>query len=277
MQTAEWTFNAEDGVQLVGRSWAPEGTPKALICLVHGLGEHAGRYEHVAEAFTKAGYAMTGFDLRGHGRSGGPRGHTPSFEMFMRDIDIYLDEGRKRFPDLPRFIYGHSLGGILVLNYVLRRKPDFKGVVVTDAGLRTALEKQKAKVLMAKVLGSILPTVTLNSGLDPATISRDPAVVQRYVDDPLVHYQLSFGMGRETLQAIRYAFEHAAEISLPLLMMHGTADQLGFKEGSQEFAALAPGDVTLKLWDGLYHEIHNEPEQAEVFEFTIDWLNNHLK
>ncbi len=276
MYYIETILKSKDGLDLVCYSWEPEEKPKAIICLVHGLGEHCGRYGHVAAGFNQAGYAVIGFDLRGHGRSGGQRGHADSLESLMGDIDLLLEEAEMRFPGLPRFLFGHSLGGILVLNYTLLRKPDVKGVVASSSGLRTALEKQAVKVSLAKVLGRVLPTGSLPSGLDPASISRDPDVVANYRADRLVHYCVSFGMGKQVLDAIRWVFEHANEFPTPLLMQHGTSDVLAFPEGSKEFAALVPGECTLKLWDGLYHEIYNEPEKEVVLEYTRQWLNARL-
>jgi len=277
VKSNEWTWKSNDGLEMYAHSWEPEETPKAVIHLVHGLGEHIGRYAHVGKAFTDAGFALTGFDLRGHGKSGGPRGHIPSFDAFMDDIASFQRQIDARFPDVPRFLYGHSLGGILVLNYVLRRKPEFKGVISTGAGLRTALEEQKAKVTMARVLGTLMPGMAIPSGLDPTTISRNPEVVDAYVNDPLVHDKMSLGFGKIMLSEIPWTFEHASEFSLPLLIMHGKDDKLGYPRGSEEFAGLVKQNCTLKLWDGLYHEIHNEPEQNEVFAFTIDWMNSQLK
>ncbi len=276
MKHFETTLKSHDGLDLFCQGWLPESAPKAVICLVHGLGEHSGRYAHVAETFNQAGYAVIGFDLRGHGKSGGQRGHTPSFEAFMQDIDRLFEEAERRFSGLPRFLYGHSLGGILVLNYALRRKPPVRGVVATSSGLRTALENQKMKVTLARVLGTLFPAGSLPSGLDPATLSRDPQVVQAYRTDPLVHDAISFGMGKSLMDAIRWAFSHASEFPVPLLLVHGTQDVLAFPSGSQDFAALVPQNCTLKLWDGLYHETHNEPEKAQVLEFTRQWLDAHL-
>lgn len=276
MEHFEFHWKSEDGLQLYGQGWQSCGAPKAVVSLVHGLGEHSGRYAHVAETFNQAGYAVLTFDLRGHGKSEGPRGHTPSFEAFMCDIDHLLAEAAQRFPERPRFLYGHSLGGILVLNYALRRKPDLAGVIATSSGLHTALETQKAKVTLARLVGPVLPTVSLASGLDASAISRDPAVVQAYVQDPLVHDRTSFGMASSLLGAIHYALEHAPEFPLPLLLVHGTADRVAFPSSSTEFAAAFQGDCTLKLWDGLYHETHNEPEKQEVLRYTIEWMERHL-
>ena len=276
MNSAEWNWKSKDGLEMYARSWEPEGTPKAVVYLVHGLGEHVGRYAHVGQAFADAGYALAGFDLRGHGKSGGPRGHLPSFDAFMDDIEGFEKQINGRFVDIPRFLYGHSLGGILVLNYVLRRKPDFKGIISTGAGLRTSLEEQTAKVTMARVLGTLIPNVTIPSGLDPRTISRSPEVVDAYVNDSLVHDKMSLGFGKIMLAVLPWTFEHAHEFALPLLIMHGKEDKLGYPRGSEEFASHVKQKCTLKVWEGLYHELHNEPEQAEVFKFMIDWMDSQL-
>jgi acylglycerol lipase len=276
MKTRDWGWESKDGLEMFAQSWEPDENPKAVICLVHGLGEHSGRYAHVGRVLSEAGFALAGFDLRGHGKSGGPRGHIPSFEAFMNDIDEFENQLDERFSGLPRFLYGHSLGGILVLNYALRRMPDLKGVISTGAGLRTALEEQTAKVIMARVLGTLMPNMTISSGLDPTTISRTPEVVDAYIHDPLVHDKMTLGFGKIMLSVLPWSFEHAHEFSLPLLIMHGAEDKLGYPRGSEEFASLVKQDCTLKLWDGLHHEIHNEPEQDEVFTFMLDWMNAHL-
>jgi alpha-beta hydrolase superfamily lysophospholipase len=244
---------------------------------VHGLGEHSGRYDHVARALLQAGYAVVSFDLRGHGKSGGPRGHTPSFERLMEDIDLLMAEGARRYPGLPQFLYGHSLGGILVLNYALRRKPQIAGVVVTSPGLHTSIREQKAKVAFATALSGLFPTLSVPSGLDANGISHDPQVVRRYKEDPLVHGVGTLRMGTETFTAIDWAFSHAAEFSLPLLLMHGTEDPIAYFSGCQEFASQVKCDVTLKAWPGLYHELHNEAEQDQVFAYLIAWLETHRK
>jgi len=276
MQTRDWVWESSDDLEMFAQSWAPDENPKAVVSLVHGLGEHSGRYAHVGKVFTDAGFVLAGFDLRGHGKSGGPRGHIPSFEAFMDDIEGFQTQMNERFPGLPRFLYGHSLGGILALNYVLRRKPDFKGVISTGSGLRTALEEQTAKVAIARVLGTLMPNIAISSGLDPTTISRSSEVVDAYVNDPLVHDKMTLGFGKTMLSVLPWTFEHAHEFSLPLLIMHGTDDKLGYPRGSEEFAAHVQQDCTLKLWDGLHHEIHNEPEKTEVLQYTLDWVEAQL-
>src|SRR5512142_2733677 len=135
MEIKEWSWKSSDGLDMYARQWAPSGTVKSSVVLVHGLGEHSARYDHVAAALGEGGVALLGFDLRGHGRSGGLRGHTPSYEALMDDITVFLGQAESRYPGLPRFLYGHSLGGNLVLNYTLRRKPTLHGVIATGPWL----------------------------------------------------------------------------------------------------------------------------------------------
>jgi alpha-beta hydrolase superfamily lysophospholipase len=281
MKIFETGWEGKDGIQFFMQGWEPTyGTPKAVLALIHGLGEHSGRYAHVAEALTGSGYALNGFDLRGHGKSGGARGHFPSLDTVMEDLRQFFQQVTRRQPEIPQFLYGHSLGGLLALTYTLRRGAALKGVIATGTALHTPLREQKAKVALANSLGSLLPGLTLSSGLDPNTISRDPEVVKKYTSDPLVHDRASLGLGRASLAAIDYCLAHAREFPDPLLLMHGMDDVLCYPSGSKEFARLAQkdgADVTLKIWEGLQHEIHNEPEQAEVFRTMIDWLDEHGK
>jgi acylglycerol lipase len=281
MKTYESDWAGNDGITFHVRGWEPEDKhPKALLALIHGLGDHTGRFSHVARVMTEAGYALVGFDLRGHGKSGGARGHFPSLDAVMQDIRQFFRFLVERYVDVPLFLYGHSLGGLLALWYAIQYSEELKGVIVTGAALRSSLQEQKGKIMLVKALGSLLPAVIIPSGLNPADLSRDPDVVQAYISDPLVHEKASLGFGKSSLTAIDLCFVHARDFSLPLLIMHGKADKLTYPSGSEDFARLASernNDVTLKLWDGSHHEIHNEPEKAEVFSFMIEWLDGHLK
>jgi len=279
MKTFEAKFEGNDGISFYVQGWEPDSQPKAVVVLVHGLGEHTGRYIHVGKALTDAGYVLVGFDLRGHGKSGGARGHFPSLDVVTQDIRQFFQFVSQRYPNLPQFLYGHSLGGLLSLAYAVQNKAVLKGVLVTGSALRSALQEQKAKIAMANILGTLMPAMTIPSGLDATTISRDKAVVDKYVHDPLVHDKTSLGLGKSALTAIDICFARARDFAYPLLIMHGKADKLTYASGSEDFARLAGEknkDVTLKIWDGLYHEIHNEPEQAEVFKVMTEWLDKHL-
>ena len=273
MKHTEFKLKTFDGLSLFGQSWQPEDQPRAVVCLVHGMGEHSGRYVHVADRLTKAGYALFTFDIRGHGKSSGPRGHTPSYEALMKDIPSLLEVADKQFPQLPFFLYGHSLGGNLVLNYILRHQPQLKGVIVTDPWLRLAFEPPAFKVTLGKVMNKIWPSFSQSSGLDTKALSHDPHVVRAYENDPLVHDHISARMFIGIYQSGQWALEHASEFPLPLLLMQGGDDKIISVEAGREFTDKIKENCTLKIWDGLYHEIHNEPEKEEVFKYLIDWLD----
>jgi alpha-beta hydrolase superfamily lysophospholipase len=275
MAHTEFERKAFDGLKLYFQSWQVEQNQKGLICLVHGLGEHSGRYAHWAELLNQAGYTVLSYDLRGHGKSDGPRGHIKSFEDYMKDTDVLVKEAEDGYHAVPCFLYGHSLGSIIVSNYVLRRKPHLAGVILSAYVNHTPLTQQKGKIFLAKIMGGVLPGFSMDSGLDPATISRDAEIVSIYTHDPLVHSTTSAGFGKGLLGAIDWADQHASEWTLPVLFMHGEMDQLGFVEGAREFAGKIQGDCTLKIWPGLFHEVHNEPEKEQVFEFLRNWLDEH--
>lgn len=277
MKHFESNWQNKDGLNFYIQGWEPEKKPKAVIALVHGFGEHTGRYAHVGDPFNKAGYALIGFDLRGHGKSGGARGHTPSYDALMDDIADFMALIKKRYPAIPRFLYGHSMGGNQVLNFCLRYKPDVVGVIATGPWLKLAFDPPALQVTLAKTMGHIAPSFTQNSPLDTSALSHDQKVVDAYNTDPLVHSKISARLFVGIYESGLWALEHADEFSVPLLLMHGTADRITSCAASAEFAKRAGKIVTWHAWEGLYHEIHNESEKAEVLNYMIHWMDGHLK
>jgi alpha-beta hydrolase superfamily lysophospholipase len=275
MTPETFTLRSADGTALHATWWQPSGAPKATVVRVHGLGEHSGRNAHVAQRLAESGYAVGMFDMRGHGRSPGARGHT-TLDRTMEDIAASLADARDRVPGVPRFLYGHSLGGLMVLTYVLRAKPDLAGVVVSSAALRSPVLEQQLKMTAAKVLGSALPSITIPTGLDNTGLSRDPAVIEAYRADPLVHDKASLALGKDGAQGADWALAHAGDFALPLLMIHGSDDPIVYERGTEEFAGKVEGDVTVTIYEGLLHEPHNEPEKDEVLGDIVDWLDAHL-
>lgn len=261
-----------DGLTLVGTYQKPLHEIKGVIAIIHGMGEHFGRYRHVAQFFANAGYATIGIDHRGHGRSEGKRGHAPSLDHLMDNIALLLKKAGELFGDLPLVLYGHSLGGNLAANYVLRRKPKLKGLVLTSPYLKLAFSPPGWKVALAKGLAKILPSTTLPTELEEAALSRNQNVVKDYRNDPLVHDKMSASFFAAVHPAALYAIEHAGELRVPTLVMHGTGDRITSPEGSKEFAQNNTQFVTLKLWESLYHETHNEPEKDQVLNYIIQWL-----
>jgi alpha-beta hydrolase superfamily lysophospholipase len=277
MNTIEWMWKTGDGLEMYAKAWEPAGKARGLVCLLHGVGEHIGRYQAVGEALAMAGYILAGFDQRGFGRSGGRKGHVDSLDVYFDDIDLFLAETAKRFPGIPSFLYGHSMGAILALAYPPLRSPRVSGVVATAPGLKTSLEKQKVKVWLAKVLGSAIPTLTMDNGLDAGMLSRDTDIVDAYLNDPLVHRQVTTGWGKAMLKAIDMSVKSAPRFSHPLLLMHGTRDVIAYPSSITMFASQAPTDrLTMKMWDGMMHEIHQEPGKAEVIAYMVGWLDQHV-
>lgn len=277
MKHEEMNWLSNDALNLFAQAWEPDGEVKGAVALVHGLGEHSERYTHWVERLCGAGYAVVSFDLRGHGRSEGQRGHTPSFDHYADDVDILVDKTRNRFAGKPIFIYGHSLGGLIVLFYLIQRQPKLNGAVVTNPGLRTALGEQKVKVLLARLLGSLMPAGSMASGLEQEALSSDPAVIEAYRNDPLVHDKVSFGFGKQSLLAIDYIFSNADRINLPLLLMHGSADRIAYVSGPEELASQVADNCSFKIWEGFYHELHNELEKDAVFAFLKEWLDGNVQ
>lgn len=270
----EYGWTTDDGLELYAQGWQPETDSNAVVCLVHGLGEHSGRYAHLAAFLNQSGYALMSFDLRGHGKSQGRPGHAPSFEVLMVDISQFLDEIKSRFPDSTRFLYGHSLGGNLVLEFTLRRRPQLAGVVATGPNFRTAFEPPAWKVAFGRFLYGLRPTFTMSNELERPALSRDSEVVQAYINDPLVHDRLTARFGIDLLDSGVWLLDHADELTVPLLLMHGGADRITSVEASREFSVNAGDLCTLKIWDGFFHEIHNEPEKEDVFAYLLKWLKS---
>lgn len=270
-------WKSSDGLDIFAQGWNQEsGDVKAVICLVHGIGEHTLRYQHIAEALTEEGLALFGADLRGHGNSGGIRGHFLSIEAVIRDFDQLLEHARDLYPGKPLFLYGHSLGGLLVLYYSIKEKPSINGVISTGPALHNAIEKQKIKVMAARILGALLPTLSIASGLDTNALCHNPEVVKAYENDSLTHDRFTFGFGKSMLGIGQWTLEHAKEFSLPLLLMHGRDDSICDPSGSIEFAAAVKEKCTLVLWDNAFHELHNEPIKKDVFKTITAWIGKQI-
>jgi alpha-beta hydrolase superfamily lysophospholipase len=252
-----------------------QGEARAAILLVHGLGEHAGRYADWAGRFNERGVTWLSFDLPGHGRSEGRWGVIPSPEKVYDTIDIILEEMKEAYQGVPLFLYGHSLGGGIVLNYLIKRRPAVTGAIVTSPWLILSETPPAIKMLLANVAGSLMPGMTQPSGLKTEYLSRDPEVVRAYCNDPLVHGLISAGLYRWMTIAAEETMTRASEINVPLLLAHGRDDMITSPSGSVRIAGSAP-KATLKLWDGGYHELHNDPLQEEHFDFITEWMDTLL-
>ena len=264
-----------DGYKLFGQLWRPEEKARGSVCLVHGLGDHSGRYIHLARFLARSGFALVAFDMRGHGKSPGKRGHAFSYEVLLDDITQLLREAKRRFPKKPLFLYGYSLGGNLVLNHALRRRPDIAGVIAASPFLILSKKISLLTIMAARIFNLIWPSFSISRKEDGKGITHDMNILRDIDKDTLHHDRISARLFIGTYDAGAWAMEKAAELSLPLLVMHGSDDVYTSPGGSEDFAKLVNGDCTFKLWKGLYHELHNELKREEVFEFLGKWLIRH--
>jgi acylglycerol lipase len=277
MQHTDFNWTTPEGINMYGQTWSPDAAPRAVIALAHGLGEHSGRYAHVAAFFAKAGIATVAYDRSGHGKSGGKRGHTTKYDFFLDEVAELVRQAKTQFPNLPVFLYGHSMGGNIVLNYVLRRQiTDIAGVISSAAVVKLAFVPNAFILGLGKIMRNVYPAFSQNNQLDVNALSRDKAVVAAYVADPLVHDRLSSEAGLGILEYAQWLQDNARAVPVPMYLAHGSEDKTVSPDGSHWFAANYTGDITLKIWDGLYHEIHNEPEQTDVLNAMLAWVNSKI-
>ncbi|MPY94401.1 MAG: alpha/beta fold hydrolase [Acidimicrobiia bacterium] len=269
---ATGTFRGAGGLDLAYRSWAPGGEARATVVLVHGLGEHSGRYEEVAAGFAAEGYATWALDHRGHGRSEGRRGHVERFSTFVADLETFRLLVAAHQPG-PQVLLGHSLGGAIALAHALGHPGAWAAVVLSGPAVGATGPPARAVALLGRALSTIVPAARVLA-LDAAAVSRDPAVVADYRADPLVHH------GRYTARLAAEVYgrmaSFAAEVPslhAPLLIVHGTEDSLVPVDVSRTLLALVgSADKSLVEYPGLYHEVFNEPEGPEVLQDVLDWV-----
>ena len=273
----ELNLKTVDKLNLYGQYWMPEKNVEGVICLVHGHGENSSRYEPWAARFVDKGFAVITYDLRGHGKSEGKRGHTPSYVRLMEDIDILVQKARYLFPDLPLFLYGHSMGGNQVLGYATRRQLNMNGVIATAPWLRTTREFPGIVKGIMRGIKVVAPGLTLHTRLDANGISHDKEEVEKYKKDPLNHDLITLKLFFEIHDMGKKLYSEGGEVNVPVLVIHGSADPIIDPEASRLFAEKTKGDVTLKIFDGLYHEVHHEPERDEVFRYIWKWIEDKIK
>ena len=273
MRHEELKLKATDGTELFAQCWAA-AEPHALVCLVHGFGEHSGRYTHVAEAMVAAGLAVVAIDQRGFGRSPGKRGYTPTYLQNLKDIGTLIETAKGHFPNLPTFLYGHSMGGGMVLNYTLRFKPQLAGVISTSPWLRLVTAPPSWLISLARFIGLFWPQFTIEREGEGGVLSRDPAIEEAMDADPLSHGAMSVPLFLGANDGGAWVLSQAKNFPLPLLLMHGDADKLTAYDASAAFAQNAPTQTTtFERWPGYYHETHNDIGKEEVIETIIEWIN----
>jgi len=276
MNHSENTFSGFKGLKLYYQCWRPEGEPRTTLAIVHGFGEHSGRYGNVVDWFVPKGYAVYAFDLRGHGRSPGPRGYVSRWAVFREDVKAFLELVHEQEPGQAVFLLGHSMGGLIVLEYALHYPEGLTGVIASGPLLAQA-NMSPSLVTLSKVLSGVLPWLTLDTKLDATSISRDPAVVEAYVNDPLVHSLGTPRLGTELTRAIEWTQAHAAEMRVPCLIVHGSADRLVPPEGSRIFyESMTLADKERQTYEGYYHEVFNDVGKEQVLAAAEAWIERRL-
>jgi lysophospholipase len=277
MRHTESTFRAFDGETIFHQAWLPDGDARAVVLLIHGLGEHSGRYGHVGAHLVGAGYAVHALDHRGHGRSSGKRVFVKSYDEFMRDLHQFRRIVVAEHPGIPLVLLGHSMGGNLAVGYTLGNQDGIAALVLSGPALKVGDDFSPAQLRVFDVISRIAPGFR-PQGLSADAISRDPAVVEAYRNDPLVYTgKISAGLGAALIRAMQGFPDRYEQLRLPILLLHGTDDQLADIAGSKELEATAVNaDVTSHYYDGLYHEVFNEPEQDQVLADLTAWLGDVL-
>lgn len=267
---------SSDGLRLFFRRWdAPQ--PRAVCLLVHGLAEHSGRYGHLAARLTERGFSVWSMDHRGHGRSEGIRGDCRSFLEFVEDLHLLKQRAAQELPGIPLLLIGHSLGGLIALTYAAEHPKEIKAVAVSSPALKLVHETPAWKVALVTATSQVAPLTPFQNGVNPADLCRDPQVVEQYRKDPLVHSVLTARCALALQEALRHSLKLAGQIPLPCLILQSGTDKVCDPRAAEEFSRRANGSsLSLYRYDGMYHELFNEPERGRVIEDMCQWLEGIL-
>lgn len=274
MNHLETSYQSPDGDTLFLQAWMPE-SPKAALLLIHGLGEHSGRYTTLVEALTQLGVAVFTFDGRGHGKSDlpKPKAYVDSYDQYLEDIHVLFGKVKAYVPGVPAFIFGHSMGGGLAAAYALKFRPETQGIILSAPAIKEADGTSPLLVAISGILNKIAPKLKALA-LDIEGVSRIPEEVEKYRKDPMVYQdKIPVRTGYELLQMMRFIQSNASEFDFPFLIMHGTADRLTNPAGSQLLFDRSPAsDKTIRVFEGAYHELLNDLDRDEVLDLILDWV-----
>ena len=277
MNHIEGNFNGVRNFSIYYQGWLPDKDVKAVILIVHGLGEYCGRYINVVNHFVPLGYAVYGLDHIGHGKSEGLREGIEHFEDFTDNLTVYYNMVKVWQPNKPIFLLGHSLGGLIGTYYLLDHQADFTGAIISAPVIKISDSISPLTITMSKILSAIAPKAGVLA-LDATSISRDPEVVNTYANDPLVfHGKTPARLAAEMLRAMARVTAEVGKISLPFITVQGGSDKLVDPDGTRMlYEKSSSKDKTIKIYDGLYHEVFNEPEREVVLKDVETWLKAHI-
>src|SRR6056300_1684272 len=271
MKSNEWYWENSEGQRIFSQSWEA-ANPQGQIIIVHGLGEHSGRYLDVADYLTKLEWNVSAMDLPGHGQTEGPKGYVRSWASLLSTLERFLSH--RHVADLPLYLYGHSMGGSLALQVAMRRAHQVRGVIASSPPIRIVQEVPKWKVSLAKMLGPAIPALRFNSGIEAELLSRDQTAVDNYLEDPLVNSRVSPALGLGLLEIGPWLLKQASELTVPTLILHGDADRIADISGSREFCESVGQSCRLIEFPGYYHELHHDPGGRQVLATAAAWLDS---
>jgi alpha-beta hydrolase superfamily lysophospholipase len=277
MKQISGKLKGQGNLNLFYQGYLPTESPIGVLLIIHGLAEHIGRYMNIVDYFVPRGYAIYGFDQRGHGQSEGMRGYVERFSYYIDDTKAFFDIVRGEHPSKSFFILGHSVGGLIATTYSLNYPNELDGLILSGATIKPGESLSPVKIMLARLFSKVIPKVGIDV-IDASAISQDQAVVKEYINDPLVYRgKISSRLGAELIKAMQVLTNHISNIQLPILIMSGSVDRLSNPEGSRFlYNRISSIDKTIKFYDGFYHEIFNEPRRNQVFNDMENWLNYHL-
>ena len=276
VDSSDGSFQSGSGANIFYRCWTP-AEPRAVLLLAHGLAEHSGRYGDFASFFADAGIATCALDFPGHGRSDGKRGHVRDFQEYTDALGQLLSLARQAHPDIPFVLFGHSMGGLIAADFLLQHQSEFVAAVLTGAAIQSPQQPSSIVLFINRVIASVMPRLGVLR-MDASGISRDPQVISDYENDPLVYRgKATAGLVTALFSAMKRVVENATSIRLPMLIMHGSVDSLTAVEGSKLLHdSISSEDKKIVIYNGLYHEILNEPERKNVMEDILEWLESRI-
>ena len=277
MNHIDGSFRSVRNTNIYYQAWLPDEEVKAVLLIVHGSSEHSGRYMNVVNHFVPLGYAVYGFDHIGHGRSDGKREYVERFSDYTDTLTVYFEMVKGWQAGKPVFLFGHSMGGLIASYYLLDHQDSFRGAVISAPAVKVSDSISRVTIIMGRILSVLAPKMGLLR-LEDNYISRDSKVVEAYVNDPLVfHGKTTARMGAELLKAMFRVTAEADRISLPFIVVQGSEDKIVDPGGAQMlYDRASSADKTIKIYDGLFHEVFNEPERARVLKDVETWLATHV-
>jgi alpha-beta hydrolase superfamily lysophospholipase len=268
-----YTISASDGINLFIRNHSVKNSNKVIL-LIHGLGEHSGRYLNLIQDFNNKNISVFTIDIRGHGKSEGKRGHSPFYEQLMSDIRYFIEHVTNKTSNQKYFLYGHSFGGNLVINYSFQKNQKINGIIATSPCIKPAIEPSKIKLFMVKLFQKLIPSLRLGNGIKISGISRNSEVIKDYINDPLNHNQVSVQLGLDIISSGIYALENSQYITVPMLVFHGKNDELTSYSASKKLVENSGPNIKFIGFNDAYHEIHNEPEKEELLSNIFNWIDS---